>query len=143
VLNERNGSSFGSPVAHDGEPFDYTTVDDAGRELRIQVTRIDPQSIQKDLGDGRRVDLKSDDFPSQAREDVLTAVRKKGGKYPLAERRRLVLAVASTDSVAYSVPDIVHQIRRESGDEIRSFGFQAVWLCGPTTYHYFRLDTDE
>jgi hypothetical protein len=144
---QREGEAWGPfslwPSSQDN--VDAFATNDAGAELRVQVTRVEhdawealaraeddkatlQRSVEKLVAAIQdAVDSKGDPSPQ----------RRKG--IPPAERRKLLLALDAIRSPGYLHDAVVAKFRTDYGDWAVGLGFQAIWLVGLTAARTYRL----
>jgi hypothetical protein len=103
----------------------------------IQVTRGERQ-LWKELAQVGKVARHL--VPGEAADGLKFAVEKKGGHYPIVQRRRLVLALDVALAPHLALNAVASAYRDRYADWTRRLGFHAVWLIGPTTASTYRLD---
>jgi hypothetical protein len=74
--------------------------------------------------------------------EVCSALQKKTKSYPIAQKRKVVLALDATKSPGHAHKSVVQALKRnEQHLSVATHSeFQAVWLVGSTVDRTFRLD---
>jgi hypothetical protein len=137
----RLGAEWARPTALSTEQFvDCGITGGGGRKLRIQVVRAvaDATFWQKVNRDGQLQESGAD--VRTLAEAMRNAVLKKAGAIPAEVRGTITLALNAIDLPACASHEVVERFRNEFLPEIRSYGFAAVWVVGPTSQLVSRLD---
>ena len=102
-----------------------------GSVILVQVIGVIDQRTMAKLGREGRASSKRD-FVELA-DEVCAAIEKKIGAYPRTQRSEVTLALDAIRSPGHAASEVVDAlIGGPCTDIIRSSGFQAIWLVGPT-----------
>jgi len=129
---------FRMPTGREGG-FDAEghTVD--GSVIRVQVTGVLDQATMAQLG--RAGHVSSQKNLVQLANEICDAIRRKIASYSVAQRNEVALALDAIRSPGHATSAVVEALRRGPCKEIlRSSGFQAIWLVGPTVDLTYLVD---
>ena len=135
----RNGvdvlGGFKKPDEDQGVDCEGTSAD--GDRIEVQVTGVIPSETMKALGTEGRASSQKDKY--QLATEVCHAVRSKVESRKPADPSQIILALDAIRSPGHAKRRIVEVLEGESYNIIRSSGFAAVWLVGPTPASTFLL----
>lgn len=145
VLNSQ-GDDWDDPVGPERSSyFDCASVArcDPKRSLKIQVTRatVDPSLWRALSVDGGSVEHNVP--PMSLARELHDAIAKKAGGLPLSSRRGVVLALDAVNTPAHALDDVVRHFRSSFGTQVKTLGFESIWVVGPSTKMVNRLDLAE
>jgi len=136
-----------------GVEFDGKFREPAGREdgvdacaqlagggvVEVQVVGVRDQTLSRMLGaKGTASSTKAAD---EMADDICDRVVKKRDSYPSAVRQGRVLAVDAIRSPGHTTPAVLKALQQPARAEVlRSSGFEAVWIVGPTQKLTFRVE---
>jgi hypothetical protein len=116
-----------------------TNANDDKLHLQIQVVRgiIDDQWWRQMsvAGTNERFGT-ADEFV----DDILDAVKKKSNRTPLRQRSELVLAIDANRLPGLTFDSVVNHVREKHGVTLAAFGFQGIWIVGPSATRTYQLD---
>jgi hypothetical protein len=110
-----------------------------GDVIDVQVVQVRDGELLAELGRTRAASSSAgaDDLA----DDLRRRVEQKRDLCPTAERPRLVLVVDAIRAPGYASPAVREALGSSpSAETLRSTGYRAVWLAGPTAALTFRLD---
>jgi hypothetical protein len=138
VLHLRTlGQTWLAPVAVNDGPADCRAVDPEGNRLDVQVTRPAPADVWAALSrDGSAAGATHVD---RAIAELKTVIDKKARIDPV-ERKKLVLAIDARDLPIHATKAVVDGFVARNGAEAAGYGFQSIWVVGPTEQLVRRLD---
>ena len=135
----RNGvdvlGGFKKPDEDQAVDCEGTSAD--GDRIEVQVTGVIPSETMKALGTEGRASSQKDKY--QLATEVCHAVRSKVESRKPADPSQIILALDAIRSPGHAKRRIVEVLEGESYNIIRSSGFAAVWLVGPTPDSTFLL----
>jgi hypothetical protein len=110
------------------DDVDAVAEDDAGAVLRVQVTRVE-RAAWGTLAQSGQTTLQRN--VEELVTNIRAAVESKM-KYPLLQRRELLLALDAIRSPAYVHDAVVAAFLATHGAWAAGLGYRAIWLIGPT-----------
>jgi hypothetical protein len=108
-----------------------------GDRVEVQVTGVIPSETMKTLGTEGSSSSQKDEY--QLATEICQAVRRKVESKKPADPSQTILALDAIRSPGHARRRVVEVLEGESYNIIRSSGFAAVWLVGPTTDSTFLL----
>jgi len=78
----------------------------------------------------------------QFADDILDAVKKKSN-LPLQQRSELVLAIDAHRLPGLTLDRVVNRVREKHGVTLAAFGFQGIWIVGPSATRTYQLDSTD
>jgi hypothetical protein len=126
---------FKKPDEDRGVDCEGTAAD--GDPVEVQVTGVIPSETMKALGSEGRTSAQKDEY--QLATEICQAVRSKVERRKPADPSQIILALDAIRSPGHAKRRVVEVLEGESYDIVRSTGFAAVWLVGPTTDSTFLL----
>jgi hypothetical protein len=118
--------------AYDERGVDCAAYGDAGKELLIQVTRVD-QSAWRPLH--RSPSISREQTISSLVETIRSAIDHKKTR----AASDIVLALDATDSPGSALREVTESFRRLHGEWALTTGFSQIWLVGPVNALVQRL----
>jgi hypothetical protein len=143
ALEQKEGLSFEGgfsvpPGPEEGVDAQALMAD--GSPFRVQVVGVIAEATQRSLRQqGHTSARKTADALAG---EVCSALQKKTKSYPIAQKRKLVLALDATKSPGHAHKSVAQALKRnEQHLSVATCSeFQAVWLVGSTVDRTFRLD---
>jgi hypothetical protein len=115
--------------ASSADDVDAVARNDAGAELRVQVTQVE-RAAWKTLAQARQAT--SQRSVEELVADIRTAVESKSRKHSPAQRSKLVLALDAIRSPGHVHEPVPTAFLTDHGQWAAGLGYQAIWLVGPT-----------
>lgn len=118
-----------------------TNANDVKLHLQIQVVRgivVDRWWRQMSVAGTNELLGTVDEFA----DHILEAVSKKCN-LPLRQRSELVLAIDANRLPGLTFDSVVNHVREKDGVTLAAFGFQGIWIVGPSATRTYRLDNTD
>lgn len=125
---ERWGPFSRAPSPHDD--MDAVARNDAGAELRVQVTQVEERAVWGTAA--RAGQVTSQRSVTELVANIRAAVEEKARDHTPAQRRKLVLALDAIRSPAHVHEPVPATFLADHGQWAASLGYQVIWLVGPT-----------
>jgi hypothetical protein len=111
------------------DDVDAVARDDAGAELRVQVTQVE-RDAWKTLARTRQAT--SQRSAKELAADIRIAVESKAKKHAPAQRSKLLLALDAIRAPGHVHEPVPATFLADHGQWAASLDYQAIWLVGPT-----------
>lgn len=118
------------------DDVDAVAKNDAGAELRVQVTQVERIAWGTVAQAGQATSQRS---AKELAADIRVAVESKAKKHSPAQRSKLVLALDAIRSPGHVHEPVPATFLADHGQWAASLGYQAIWLVGPTAVLTRRL----
>jgi hypothetical protein len=125
-----------SPALSSQDDVDAVARNDAGAELRVQVTQVE-RAAWKTLAQTRQAT--SQRSVEELVADIRTTVESKSKKHTPAQRSKLLLALDAIRSPGHVHEPVPARFLADHGPWAAGLGYQAIWLVGPTAVLTRRL----
>ena len=125
---ERWGPFFPAPSPHDDA--DAVARNDAGAELRVQVTQVEERVVWGKVA--RAGQVTSQRSVRELVANIRAAVKSKTDQHVPAQRGKLLLALDAIRSPGHVHEPVPTRFLADHGPWAASLGYQAIWLVGPT-----------
>lgn len=142
VLNQ-NGENWSDPEFSDGG-VDCTSANlkNSSQILEIQVVRASTnQELWKRLA--TKGQINNEKVPiNEIISDIMITIKTKGNEQTIPSniRQSITLALDANRLSAYTLDDIINKFHKTYGKEVKSFGFNSIWIVGPIEALTHRLD---
>jgi hypothetical protein len=111
------------------DDVDAVARNDAGAELRVQVTQVERTAWKMVAQAGQATSQHS---VVELVADIWTAVKSKAKQHSPAQRSKLVLALDAIRSPGHVHEPVPTRFLVDHGQSAAGLGYQAIWLVGPT-----------
>lgn len=134
-----SGETWSVPIAG-MQDVDAISVNSAGDCLQMQVTRASTnrefwETLNRIGSTSRRY------FDTTVANEIMEAIRRKSkSKYPLEQRKKLVLVLDAARTPSHTFQPVLVAFRDRYFRECQEAGFAQVWLVGPQDSLVERID---
>jgi len=111
---------------------------DDQKVLQVQVTKVAGGAFWLTLSQAHEaMDAKT---VNECVDELTRAIEKKAKKLAGPHRASIVLALDARDTADYTLARVVEAVQQRYGASVHHWGFQAIWVVGPTATLTKRLD---
>ncbi len=136
-LNERGGDW--SAPEEGTQDIDAYSTNPNGDQLLMQVVRASNNS--KLWQEVNTVGSATIDYgPSTAASEMMEAIRKKLGRYPTEQKRKMSLVLDASRTPSHTFQQVLDAFRAQHREECQNAGFEQVWVVGPEDSVVEQLD---
>lgn len=142
VLNN-SGDNWSKPEIGDGVA-DCVAYDlnNNKKKIEIQIIRASTdQELWKRLA--TKGQINNERVPiNEIISDIMITIKTKGNEQTIPSniRQSITLALDANRLSAYTLDDIINKFHKTYGKEVKSFGFNSIWIVGPIEALTHRLD---